>query len=382
MNSIVNGHILTMDGEDFKDGFIIVENGKIMNIGDMKEYDYDVVNTIDVKGKYLLPGLVDCHTHLGMINDSASKSNSDSNEICGAIQPQLHVLDAINIFDRGFEDARSSGVTSVVVCPGSANVIGGQCTAIKTSPGDCVDQMIIKKTVAVKAALGENTKNMYRAKDKAPATRMGIAALLRQTLIETKIYKKKKEKDDTLYDFRLESLLSVMDKKLPLKIHAHRSDDICTALRIAKEFNIAISLEHCTEGLRVAQQLKDAEVPIVVGPLLIARGKDELKNQSVFTPKAFYDAGLKFAIMSDHPCMPVNFLLLSAIVASRYGLPEKEALKAVTIYPAEIAGIDHKVGSLSLGKDADILVFDGDPMDARSNVVSTFIDGKLVYSIR
>ncbi|WP_206460577.1 amidohydrolase [Anaerovorax sp. IOR16] len=380
MRAIINGHILTMEGKDFENGYLLVKNGKIEELGDMKDYNYKIDGAFDVQGNYVMPGLVDCHTHLGIICDSAVKSNTDSNEICGALQPQLHALDAINVFDRGFEDARNSGVTSVVVCPGSANVIGGQCVAVKTAPKNCVDELILKRTVAVKAALGENTKNMYRQRNKAPATRMGIAALLRDVLIQAGLYKKRSQQNKDLYDFRFDAMLPVIEKELPLKVHAHRSDDICTALRIAKEFDIKISLEHCTEGFLVAQQLKEAKMPAVIGPLLIARGKDELKRQSQDTPAVLYKAGVKFAIMSDHPCMPVHLLLLSAIFASKHGLPEKEALKAVTIYPAEITNIDDRVGSLSAGKDADFLILDGEPMDARSHVVYTYIDGKLVYS--
>ncbi len=381
---IKNGFIKTMAGEDIENGQIIIEEGKIKAVGTDLEIPEDA-EIIDAKGCLVTPGLIDGHCHIGMWEEGIGFEGADGNEDTEPITPQLRAIDAINPMDQGFQDAIEGGVTAAVTGPGSANVVGGTFLAMKTY-GRRVDDMVIKDPVAMKIAFGENPKRVYEEQHKSPVTRMAIAALLRETLYEAKQYKEDldaaEEEPDKKPDFdlKLEALLPVMRKEIPLKAHAHRADDIFTALRIAKEFDLDITLDHCTEGHLIAEELKEADKPCLIGPTFGSRVKYELKNKSFETPKILFDAGIKIAIITDSNVIPIQHIPMCAGMAVKAGLPEEEAWKAITINPAEIAGIADRVGSIEAGKDADIAIFKGNPLlDVDYETVMTIIDGKVVY---
>lgn len=381
---IKNGYIKTMAGEDIADGQILIENGKIKAVGNDLEVPEDV-EVLDANGFLITPGLVEGHCHVGMWEEGIGFEGEDGNEDVEPITPQLRAIDAINPMDLGFSDALEGGVTTVVTGPGSANVIGGQFLAMKTY-GKRVDKMIIKDPVAMKIAFGENPKRVYDEQHKSPVTRMAIAALLRETLYEAKKYKEDLDASvedpdrEPDFDIKLHSMLPVMRKEIPLKAHAHRADDIFTALRIAKEFDLDITLEHCTEGHLIIDDLVEEGKPVFVGPTFGSRAKYELKNITFDTPKALVNAGIKTAIITDASVIPIQYLSMCAGLAVKAGLDEEEAWKAITINPAEIVGIADRVGSIEVGKDADIAIFKGNPLtDLGYETVMTIIDGKIVY---
>ncbi len=382
---IKNGYIKTMAGEDISNGQIIIEEGKIKAVGIDLEIPEDA-EIIDAKGMLVTPGFVDGHCHIGLFEEGIGFEGEDGNESVEPITPQLRAIDAINPLDQGFTDAIEGGVTCAVTGPGSANVIGGSFLAMKTY-GKRVDDMVIKDPVAMKIAFGENPKRVYDEQHKSPITRMAIAAMLRETLYEAKQYKEDLDasiedpdkKPD--FDMKLEALLPVMRKEIPLKAHAHRTDDIFTALRIAKEFDLEITLDHCTEGHLIADELREANKACFIGPTFGARVKYELKNKSFETPKILHEAGIKIAIITDSNVIPIQHISMCAGMAVKAGLPEEEAWKAITINPAEITGIADRVGSIEVGKDADIAIFKGNPLlDIDYETVMTIIDGKVVYS--
>lgn len=381
---IKNGLVKTMAGRDIENGQIIIENGKIKAVG--KDLDIpEEAEVIDAAGLMITPGFVDGHCHIGMWEEGIGFEGEDGNEDTEPITPQLRAIDAINPMDQGFQDAIEGGVTTAVTGPGSANVIGGTFLAMKTY-GKRVDDMVIKDPVAMKIAFGENPKRVYEEQHKSPVTRMAIAALLRETLYEAKQYKEDLDasiedpdkKPD--FDMKLDSLLPVMRKEIPMKAHAHRADDIFTALRIAKEFDVEITLDHCTEGHLIAEELKAAGKPCFIGPTFGSRVKYELRNKSFETPKILFDAGIKIAIITDSNVIPIQHIPMCAGMAVKAGLPEEEAWKSITINPAEMTGISDRVGSIEEGKDADIAIFKGNPLlDVDYETAMTIIDGKVVY---
>ncbi|HZK00255.1 MAG TPA: amidohydrolase [Tissierellaceae bacterium] len=380
---ITNGHIYTMNDEVIENGSVLIKDGKIAALGKDLEVPRDA-KVIDAGGRMVTPGFIDAHSHLGMWEDSIGFEGSDGNEMVDPITPQLRGIDGINPMDITFKEAYQGGVTTAVTGPGSANVIGGTFVALKTY-GHRVDDMIIKDPIAMKVAFGENPKRVYNEQKKSPMTRMATAALLRETLYKAKSYLEKKENVDPSkrpdYDIKMEALIPVLKKEIPLKAHAHRADDIFTALRIAKEFDLDITLEHCTDGHLIAEELAKEGKPAIVGPTFGERSKYELKNKTFDTPNVLYQAGVKIAINTDSPVIPLEHLSLCAGLAHKAGLPMIEALKSITINPAEIVGIDDRVGSIELGKDADIVIFDGNPIkDVDSKTYMTIIDGKIVYS--
>ena len=381
---IKNGYIKTMDGEDIEKGQIIIENGKIKAVGRNLDIPEDA-EIFDAEGLLVTPGLVEAHCHLGMFEEGIGFEGDDGNESVEPITPHLRAIDGINPMDQGFQDAREGGVTTAVTGPGSANVIGGTFAAIKTY-GKRIDDMVIKEPVAMKVAFGENPKRVYDEQHKSPITRMAVAALLRETLFEAKKYMEdleaSKEDPDQKPDFdiKLHSMMPVLRKEIPLKAHVHRADDVFTALRIAKEFDLDITLEHCTEGHLIVEELKAAGKPCLIGPTFGPRIKVEMRNKSFETPKILTDAGIKTAIITDANVIPIQHLTMCAGMAVKAGLSENEAWKAITINPAEITGIDHRVGSIKPGKDADIAIFKGNPiLDINYETVMTIIDGKVVY---
>lgn len=381
---IKNGFIKTMSGEDIENGQIIIEDGKIKAVGNNLEVPKDA-EIIDVKGYLVTPGLIDGHCHIGMFEEGIGFEGEDGNEDVEPITPQLRAIDGINPMDQGFQDAIEGGVTTAVTGPGSANVIGGTFLAMKTF-GKRVDDMVIKDPVAMKIAFGENPKRVYDEQHKSPVTRMGVAALLRETLFEAKQYKEdldaSAEDPDRKPDFdiKLHAMLPVMKKEIPLKAHAHRADDIFTALRIAKEFDLDITLDHCTEGHLIPEELAAEGKACLIGPTFGPRTKYELKNKSFETPKILVDAGVKIAIITDSNVIPIQHINMCAGMAVKAGLSVEDAWKSITINPAEIAGIADRVGSLVVGKDADIAIFKGDPLlDIDYETVMTIINGKIVY---
>ena len=379
---IKNGKIITMAEKDFENGCILIKDGKIEEIGENIKVDENV-QVIDAKGAYVTPGFIDAHCHIGILEQDMGFEGSDLNEATDPLTPQLRAIDGINPMDTSFADARKGGITTVMTGPGSANPMGGQFAILKTQ-GVCVDDMIVKEPAAMKIAFGENPKRVYKAKNKMPTTRMATAALIRQILSMAKAYKVKKEnalKEGKYFEenFKLEALLPVINKEIPLKAHCHRADDILTAIRIAKEFDVELTLDHCSEGHLIPEHVKKSGRPAIIGPTLTARSKIEVKNKTFKTPKALHDNGVKIAIMTDHPVIPIEYLPLCAGFAVKEGLEMKEALKAITINSAEILGIDDKVGSLEVGKDADIVISDGNPLESTSKIIYTIINGSIVY---
>ncbi|MFW6377769.1 MAG: amidohydrolase [Bacillota bacterium] len=383
MLAIKAGKIETMtEAGTLKDGIILIEDGKIKRIGEDIEIPEEA-EVYDFGEKTILPGLIDAHTHLGIGEEGIGWEGKDYNEMTSPVTPELRAIDAINPADLGLEDARKSGITSVMVAPGSANVIGGECLAMKTN-GKYIDDMIIKNPVGIKAAFGENPKRVYGEQKKSPSTRMAVAAEMRKAFMETEDYiknKAKKENDDDdsfKRDIQLESLARVIKGEMPLKTHAHRADDIMTALRIADEFSLDLTIEHCTEGHKIAERLAEAGVPAIVGPSLTTRSKVEVKDRDFKTAAVLAEAGVKVALMSDHPVIPVDNLMVYAALAVKAGLAREEAYKSVTINPAEILGIDDQVGSLDAGKDADLVVYSGDPLDIAARVEAVYISGEKI----
>lgn len=380
---IKNAKIYTMAGNIIENGSILVKDGKIEEVGE------DViaplgVETIDAEGRMVTPGLIDAHCHLGMWEEGIGFEGDDGNEMVDPVTPELRAIDAINPMDISFKEAYEGGVTTAVTGPGSANVVGGTFVAIKTH-GDRVDNMIIKDPVAMKIAFGENPKRVYDAQKKSPMTRMATAAILRETLFKAKTYMEKKEnaeeaKDKPDYDIKMEALIPVLKREIPLKAHAHRADDIFTSIRIAKEFDVDITLDHCTEGHLIVDELVKEGKSAIVGPTFGNRSKYELKNKSFETPKALVEAGVKVAIITDSPVIPLQHLALCAGLAVNAGLDEMEALKTITINAAEITGIADRVGSIEKGKDADIVIFDGNPLrDIDCKTYATIINGEIVF---
>ncbi len=381
---IKNGNIFTMAGDIIEGGSILIKDGKIQEVGKDLVAPLDA-EIIDGDGKMVLPGFIDAHCHIGMWEEGMGFEGSDGNEWVDPITPHLRAIDAINPMDVAFEEAYMGGVTTAVTGPGSANVIGGMSVAIKTY-GKRVDDMILKEPVAMKIAFGENPKRVYESQKRSPITRMATAAILRETLFKAKSYMEKKElaKDDPSkmpeFDIKMEALTKVLKKEIPLKAHAHRADDIFTALRIAKEFDLNITLDHCTEGHLIADYLGEEGKGAIVGPTLSNRSKVELKNLTFETPKVLHEAGVKVAITTDSPVIPLHYLPICAGLAAKSGLDEMEALKAITINAAEIVGIDDRVGSIEVGKDADIVIFDGNPIkDIDCKTYATIINGEVVY---
>ncbi len=372
---ITGGKIITMNDLVLENGYIKTNGRTISEIGDMNnlpENNDDI--TLDVHGCLVMPGIIDAHSHIGISEEKKGTIGDDCNECTNPVTPSLRAIDAINPMDAAFHEAIAAGITGVLAGPGSANVIGGQFAFIKTH-GRCIDDMIVKAPAAMKAALGENPKVCYGDQNKYPSTRMANAALLRETLQKARLYNPKDG-----YDADMEAMQPVLQKKIPMKIHAHRADDILTAIRIAKEFDINITLDHCTEGHLIAEYVKKSGFPAIVGTDLTSKNKIEVANMSFKTCGVLNKAGVLTAITTDHPVALIQYLPLCAGLSVRAGLPMEEAYKAITINPAKICGVDARVGSLEVGKDADIAIFDGNPMNTFTNTVYTIIDGKVVYS--
>ena len=375
-----NGTVYTMDEAGVFVGDVKFDQGTIVAVG--KDLSADGCEVIDCTGKNIYPGFIDGHSHLGMQESSIRFEGDDVNEMSDPLTPHVRAIDALNPMDETIHNAACGGVTTVCSGPGSANVIGGTFAIWKTN-GHVIDKMVINPMAAMKCAFGENPKRVYS--DNKIKTRMQTAAYLRETLMKTKEYMAKKALagDDIskqpAYDMKLEAMIPVLEKKIPLKTHAHRADDILTALRIAREFDVLMTLDHCTEGHLIVDEVKASGFPAFVGPSLTDKSKFELKNLTFATAGILNKAGVKIALITDAPVIPQEYLPLCAGLACKKGLAEMEALKAITINPAEILGIADRVGSLTAGKDADIVVSDGNIFNTLTNVNYTFINGEMVY---
>ena len=367
-----NATIYTMEQDPFVGDFKI-DKGVFTQVG--KDLTPDVGEDVqDLNGLYVFPGLVESHCHLGMEETAIRFEGDDVNEITDPITPNMRGIDGCNPMDETIESALKGGVTTVAAGPGSANVIGGTCFAYKTV-GNCIDEMSIQNPLAMKAAFGENPKRCYQGKK--IDTRMQISALLRETLAKTKEYMEKKEAGkDVAYDQKLEAMIPVIKKELPLKCHAHRADDILTVIRIAKEYDIEVTLDHVTDARCIIPQIKESGFPCICGPALTHKSKFELANMSFETPNELYKAGILFSIITDSPVVPQQYLSLSAALAAKAGLPEYEAIKAITINPAKILGLDNRLGSIKEGKDADFVICTKNILDTTNEIKAVYVDGK------
>lgn len=382
MLCIKNGLIYTMTQKEPIKGDVLIEDGKIRGIGANLEIP-EGTEVIDAEGLEVYPGFVEAHCHTGLDGYGIGYEGRDYCELNDLVTPQLRAIDGINPFDPCFQHAREAGVTCIGTGPGSADVLGGTFAAVKTA-GKRIDKMVVKYPVAMKCAFGENPKNCYQ--DKGDTSRMTTAALLRNELFKAKAYMEKKEAagDDVQkqpeFNLKLESLIPVLKKEIPLKAHAHQANDIFTALRIAKEFGLDITLEHVTEGHMIADELAGEHVPMAVGPTLTHATKFELQNKSWTTPGVLASMGCQVSIITDAPVIPQEYLPLCAGLAVKAGMDEFDALKAITINPAKHLGVEDRVGSLEVGKDGDIVVMSGSPLKVESLVKWVVIDGVVVYN--
>lgn len=382
---IIHGKIRTMEKEDYEDGYLEIEQGKIVAIGDMAScdkrqlYENDKVQVIDAGGNLVMPGLIEAHCHMGITEEKKGMEGDDCNETVDPVTPQLRAIDAINPMDAAFTDAIRAGITSAMIGPGSSNVVGGQFSFLKTH-GRCIDKMIVKAPAAMKVAFGENPKVNYSGMDKSPSTRMAIASMLREELTRAKQYQKRQASDpEAEKDFRCECWLPVLTGEIPLKAHAHRADDILTAVRIAKEFGVRMTLDHCSEGHLITEELLEAGYPAIVGPDMASRNKIEVQNMAFKTAGLLSRAGILTAITTDHPVSRIQYLPICAGLAVKAGMSMEEGMRAITINAAKICGVDERVGSLAVGKDGDVAIFDGNPMEVFTKTLYTIIEGNVVY---
>ncbi len=377
---IKNGKIKTMAGPDIENGSILIgDNGKILDIGTDISANGAIV--IDAQNKLVTPGCVEAHCHIGIDNSKMRWEGADYNELSDPVTPHMRAIDGINPMDETFALALKNGVTCACTGPGSSNVVGGTFVAIKLV-GKRVDNMIVKEPVAMKIAFGENPKGCFGQKGgKTPITRMAVAALLRELIFKTKEYVKAKDDGkNPAFDMKLEAMIPVIKKEIPLKAHAHRADDILTSIRIAKEFDLNLTLDHCTDGSLIADELAKEKYPAFIGPSFGGKNKIELTNKSFKTAYDLYSAGVDISIITDAPVTPLEHLPMCAGFAISEGLPVEEAWKAITINPAKQTGIAHRVGSLEIGKDGDVVIWKDDPLKViGTKALMTIVDGKIVY---
>ncbi len=378
---IANGNLITCAEENYVQKDILIEEGKIRKIGDIDKELYSKAEVFDAEGRYVTPGLMDPHCHIGILEEAIRREGADVNETTDPSTPHLRGYDAVYPFDVSFKDALENGVTTVATGPGSANVIGGVFCVLKTV-GTSVEEMTVKQESAIKMALGENPKFFYGDKSMAPATRMASAGIMRTELIKAREYheKLKKEESKPDYDPKMASLCRVFDG-FPVKIHAHRTDDIQTAMRIAEEFGLNYTIEHCTEGHLIADELARRGARVIVGPSMGTKSKYELRNKTYKTAGILEKAGVPFSLMTDHPVMALADTKIQTALMIREGLTELTALKAMTINPARFNGVADRVGSIEPGKDADVVIWTHNPFDAQCRASKVFVNGELVHSL-
>ncbi len=371
------GQIFNVYTGCFESGDILIEGAKIKAVSSAIEFGFGMGESYDLEGALVLPGLIDAHSHIGTW--TLDHNGNDANECVTPATPGLRIIDALNPRDRAFYDAYRSGITTAMIAPGSGNVIGGQCAIIKTY-GKTRAEMLVKSPAALKMAFGENPKRVYAQQKLSPSSRMATAALVREALHRAQLYFQQKKRNlPAADDLDLEAFIPVFKGEIPLKVHAHRADDIMTAVSIAEEFGLRLTLEHCTEGHLIVDFLKGRRIPVMIGPSGIFRTKIETRNATLKNAAILAEAGMLVSIISDHPFENCKYLTISAGYLRKNGLDDAEALRALTINPARALGIDHRVGSIEPGKDADIAIFDGDPLETLTTVRMTLINGKIVY---
>jgi imidazolonepropionase-like amidohydrolase len=378
--AVVGGRVIPVAGAPIEDGVVLVNDGRVEAVGrDVRVPDG--AEWVGAAGKVVLPGLVDAHTHLGVHEEAEGWAGQDTNEMTEPVTPQVRALDAINPADLGFADAVAGGVLTVNVNPGSGNPIGGQAAAVR-SAGRTVDDMVLRAPSGLKSALGENPKRVYGDRKQLPSTRLGTAAVIRDALVKARNYLDKLDRGDDPRperDLRWEALGLVLSGDIPWRQHCHRADDIATALRLADEFGYRLVIDHGTEAVLLADRLAERDVPVLIGPLLTSRSKVELRNRSLTNPGRLAAAGVELGIITDHPVVPIHLLHVQAALAVREGLDPAAALRAVTLTPARVLGLDDRLGSLEPGKHATLCVWSGDPLDARSRVEAAWIEGRQVF---
>lgn len=379
--AITHAHVVPIEGEPFE-GTVLIEDGTITALG----ADLEVpggAEVVDAGGRWLLPGLVDAHVHLGVWEEGEGWAGQDTNEMTDPVMAAARALDAINPRERGFDDALMGGITTVNVNPGSGNPIGGLAVALKTY-GRVVDEMVLRSPSGIKAALGENPKRVYGDQQKTPSTRLGVALVLRQAFTAARNHQAKlaAATDDEPVEHNLvhEALGQVLDRQIPWRQHCHRADDIATAIRIAEEFGYDLVLDHGTESYLIADLLAEKAIPVLYGPMIVSRSKVEVRDRSPKAPGILDRAGVKVSIITDHPVVPVEFLITQAALAVKEGMDPEAAIRAVTINPAHVLGVADRVGSLAAGKDGDVVLWSGDPLDFTSRALRVWIGGREVYT--
>ncbi|HET6313746.1 MAG TPA: amidohydrolase [Chloroflexia bacterium] len=394
MIAIKGGRVLTMardeQGRDivWEGGTVLLgDDGKIAAVGSADDVTVpEGAEVVDAGGRVVVPGFIDAHTHVGIGEMDIGKEGSDTNENTDPVTPQVRAIDATFPRDTGFRDARAAGITAVNVMPGSGNVIGGLAVLLKTY-GDRIDDMVIRNPSGLKAAMGENPKKSYGDQKKMPSTRLGVAALVRENLVKASNYLLKRDASEMQSDptkpferdLKMEHLGMVLRREIPMRWHAHRSDDILTAFRIRDEFGFDMVLDHATEAHLIPDELLKRNIPAVVGPTLTARYKPEVKGRSLTTPGILVREGVKVALTTDHWVVPVQYLPMQLVMAVKHGLDRDQALRLVTINPAEIMGVEDRIGSIAVGKDADVAIWSGDPLDIYQHPVRVYVNGKLVH---
>ena len=386
--AITGGRVVPIEGDPIEGGTVLLADGKIAAVagpGYAAPADAEIV---DAAGKWVLPGLIDAHTHIGAYEEGEGWAGSDTNELTGPVQAQVRIIDAVNPAEEGFRDAIAGGVLAVNVNPGSGNPIGGQTAAIRCW-GRTVDDMVLRAPAGLKSALGENPKRVYGEKKETPSTRLGTAAVIRTALTEAGNYLARQDfaadqpsserMGPAPRDLKLEALARVLRREIPWRQHCHRADDIATALRIAGEFGYDLVIDHGTEAYLLADKIAAAGIPVVCGPLITARSKVELRNRTVANPGRLAAAGIMVAITTDHPVVPIHLLIHQVTLAVKEGLDRQMALRTVTINPARIIGVADRLGSISAGKDADLVIWSGDPLDVMSRAEAAYIGGREIY---
>ncbi|MDT8911198.1 amidohydrolase [Amycolatopsis sp. PS_44_ISF1] len=382
--AIVGGYVVPVDAPPIEGGTVLIEDGRIIAVG--PEADIDIpedAELVDASGSWVLPGFVEAHAHLGVHEDGEGWSGNDTNEMTDPNGARFRAIDGIDPYEPGFDDALAGGVTSVVIKPGSGNPIGGQTIGVKTWGRSILD-MVFAEHVSVKSALGENPKRVYGEKKQTPSTRLGVAAILREAFTKTRNYQAKREHaagegKPFETDLTHETLAKVLDGELYWDQHVHRADDMVTAIRLADEFGYKLVINHGTEGHLIADLLAERDVPVILGPLFTTKSKVELRHRSLRSAGILARAGVKIAITTDHPVVPINFLVYQAALAVKDGLDPETALKALTQHPAQMLGLDDRVGTLTPGLDADVVLWSGDPLDVMNRAMRVFVGGREVY---
>jgi imidazolonepropionase-like amidohydrolase len=377
--AITNARVVPIETDPFT-GTVVVEDGRIVALGPDVEVP-EGAEVVDAGGRWLLPGLIDAHVHLGVWEEGEGWAGQDTNEMTDPVMAAARALDGINPREQGFDDALAGGITSVNINPGSGNPIGGLTVAVKTY-GRYVDEMVLRSPSGLKAALGENPKRVYGDQKKTPSTRLGVALILRKAFTEARNYQQKAQRSEEPAEGHLvnQALVQVLNREIPWRQHCHRADDIATAIRIAEEFGYQLVLDHGTESYLVADLVAEKGVPVLYGPLIVSRSKVEVRERTPQAPGILDRAGVKVSIITDHPVVPIEHLITQVALAVKEGMDRDAALRAVTINPAEVMGVADRVGSLAVGKDADLVLWSGDPLELASRVLRVWIDGREVYT--